>query len=69
VSTLPDNLKDTRFYSETPRQGKVILVTPLKSLVISGFGKTYRPQKPLFYKHFTLRAFLSSASPLLGIQP
>ncbi len=55
MSTLPGYLKDTRFYSETPRQGKVILVTPLKSLVISGFGKTYRPQKPLFYKHFTLR--------------
>jgi hypothetical protein len=39
-SALPDNLKDTRFYSETPRPGKVILVTRLKSLVISGFGKS-----------------------------
>jgi hypothetical protein len=40
VSTLPGNPKDKRFYSETPRQGKVILVTLLKSVVISGFGKS-----------------------------
>jgi hypothetical protein len=38
MSTLPGNLTDKRFYSETPRLGKVILVTPIKSLVFSSLG-------------------------------
>jgi hypothetical protein len=64
MSTLPGNLKDKRFYSETPRLGKVILVTPIKSLVFSSLGIV---RTLPFYRNFTFQGLEQPL--LLGVLP
>ena len=64
MSTLPGDLKDKRFYSELPRQGKVILVIPLKSLVIRGLGISNWTRHFTKILHSAFRAAL-----FLGVLP